>query len=195
VLPQAVLSSTPVSAPFLSPDDLDPGLLVDREYGGIAIRDPSQGLRVQIWTFGFDGTHVTATSPATGTINLFTDTGVTELSGAFDQNMNPVVAFITGGVPKLWWFDSVASAQVFTTYFGISSLKVALDDKRTLETRAGTNDVIFAYLKANQLCFRAQRDRYTIEYPLSTIDTSKFKFAQMGMNSVNRFQFKFEPLT
>lgn len=195
MLPNQRLSASPIAAPYLVPDDTDPAELIDYEYGGIAIRDPSQGLRVQVWTFGYDGANVTAHSAATGTITLFPKASVTHLSGAFDQNMNPVVAFVAGGTPSLWWFDTLSLSQVFTDFPGISTPRVTMDDKRSNQTRLGTNDVIFAYLKGEGLYFRAQRDRYGIEYHLSDGINSNYRFAQMGMNSVNRLQFKFEPLT
>ena len=189
-MPQHVLSDRPIPGPYLHPDDIPPTALTDYELGGIALRDPSQGLQVQVWTFGYDGANVWASAPSVAQTTLFTLANVTQLSGAFDQNMNPAVAFIAAGIPQLWWFDTVAHAQVFTTFTGINSPRVAMDDKRSLETQVGSNDVIFAYLKSGGLYFRAQRDRYGVEYPLTTIDPA-YTFVQMGMNSVNRFQFQF----
>jgi hypothetical protein len=90
----------------------------------------------------------------------------------------------------LWWFDTLASAQVFTEYDG-NTPKVCLDDKR--QTQRGASDILFNYMRSGTLCQRMQRDRFTIERALAPIDP-RYVFTKAGMNSVNRVQFQFDPV-
>lgn len=189
MLPDHVLSSTTIPAPFLPPDDRDPESLVDYEFGGVAIRDASQGLRVKVWTFRLTGDDVTAEAIESPAETLFTRAGITLVRGCFDQNMNPCVAFEDADGMWLWWFDTTVSAQVFTQFDG-EQPKVCMDDKRS--TQGAANDIILAYLRDGFLYFRGQRDRFTVEYPLA--DVTGYTFTKMGMNTVLRLQFQFDPI-
>lgn len=168
---------------------MTPHLLIDHEYGGVDLRDPSQGLLVQIWTAELIGTDVTVSAPSVSPTVLFGGPDITELSLAFDQNMNPCIAYVQAGQMILYWFDTLVNMQVFTPFDG-SSPKVCLDDKRPSQLQA--SDIIFAYLRSGALYFRAQRDRFAIEYFLAPIP-SGFNFTQMGMSTIDRLQFAFEP--
>jgi hypothetical protein len=191
MMPDRVLSSTPVPGPFLPPDDRAWTPLLDYEYGGIALRDPSHGSRYQIWKLEVIGDDVIVSAPSVDATTLFSRSGITEASLAFDQNMNPAVGFVQAGVMKLWWFDTLASAQVFTTFDdGSESPRVCLDDKREME--GATSDIIFSYVRSGNLYFRAQRDRFGVETHLA--DVTGYLFRRMGMNTVNRLQFAFEPI-
>jgi len=196
MMPQNVLSTSPEPASFLPPDDQTTSPTFDYELGGIALQDSSQGLQVQTWTFTLDtstGT-VSVSAPSLGSpVVLFTQAGTTEISGTFDQNMNPCVSFVQGGVMKLWWYDPVAHAQTFLSFSGsYTNPRVAMDDKRGLETLLGTNDIILAYVNAGNLCTRMQRDRWTIEYILGAVPIG-FGLTKIGMNRGNRLQFQFDP--
>jgi hypothetical protein len=68
---------------------------------------------------------------------------------------------------------------------------VCLDDKRPLQN--AVSDVILAYTRSGNLYFRAQRDRYLVEYPLATAVTGTLD--KVGMNTVNRLQFEFRVVT
>lgn len=190
MIPNKVVSSTPIPAPYLVPDDLPVEALTDYEMGGVALQDPSQGLLVKVWTCKLIGNDLTVFATDVAPTVLFTRSGITEFSFTFDQNMNPCVAFMQDGVLTLWWFDSFLGAQVFTTFAGNNTPKVALDDKRELET--GASDIILCYLRDEKLYFRAQRDRFLIETHL--YDVPGYIFKKMGMNTVNRLQWEFEPI-
>lgn len=190
MIPSQRLSTTPIPAPFLPPDDLPPELLTDYELGGIALRDPSQGLQVQVWTATLVGADVTVSAPSVDPTVLFSGSDITELRLAFDQNMNPCIAYVQAGQMILYWFDTFEGGQVFTPFDGTSP-QLCLDDKRT--TQRGNSDIIFAYIRAGGLYFRAQRDRFGVEYFLTIIDPG-FIFTKMGMNAGNRLQFAFDPV-
>lgn len=165
---------------------------IDWEMGGIALNDPSQGLRVQLWTFKLvvdeltgDST-VSVEAPSVPKVTLFSGVDVGEIAGAFDQNMNPVVAYMASGSPMLWWWDPTASAMVHTSLpAGCYDLRVSLDDKRRFNV--AKSDVILSYVRGGSLYYRYQRDRYLVEYLLSSnID----RLICAAMNSMWCFQWR-----
>lgn len=195
-MPQNVLSTSVVPAPFLSPDDRTSTDVLDYEMGGIALQDPTQGLQVQVWTFSLDaGTGVlTANAPSLGSpVVIFTKPGTTYISCSFDQNMNPAVAFMQDGSMKLYWFDTTAGSLITTNFGpGYENPRLALDDKRPLEN--GTSDIIMAYRTGTQLRMRMQRDRFGVEYLLYSSVPEGYFLRKIGMNTVNRLQFQFDPV-
>lgn len=190
MLPDRALSSEPIPAPYLAPDDRPFDPLHDAEYGGIALRDPSQGLRVQVWELTVRGDDVTVRAPSVRETVLFSRPGITQAGLAFDQNMNPCVAFVARGQMTLWWYDSLPGQQVFTDFEG-EQPRVCMDDKRPTQNAA--NDILFAYLRDGALYCRTQRDRFGQEDHLADIPPG-YRFTAMGMNSVNRVQFQFDPI-
>ena len=174
----------------------DIGRLLDREDGGVALQDPSQGLVAKQWLGKCDGTTITLSAPGVPATVVITDDDITEFSFSFDQNMNVAVSYRAGGITKLNWYDLQENGQV-TTIFGSDYMnpRVALDDKHRLAS--DTSDVIFAYLRSGDLYVRQQRDRYEVEYLMATAAellaegiTGPLK--KVGMGIQNRFQFAFE---
>ncbi len=189
-LPEGDLSTTPVVSPLLQPDE-NPrlNLLEDFERGGVALNDPTQGLDVRDWRVWSDGESiwVAPVDSLMSTTLLYSGTGITEVSLAFDQNMRPTVAFVEAGTCKLQWFDSLINDVTVTTFAGATSPMLSLDDKRSIASE--TNDVILAYLRAGNAYYRQQRDRYTIEYLMGSA-FGAVRILQMGMGTNGRLQFK-----
>ena len=143
----------------------------DWELGGIALNDPSAGLEVQVWRFSLEvdddtgDSWVYAEAPGFPKTLLFTGSYVTEIAGAFDQNMNPMVAYQQSGAAKFWWWDSTASAMVHTTLpAGCIDLRCSLDDKRRFNV--SESDIILSYVRGGSLYYRVQRERYLTEHLL-----------------------------
>ena len=111
---------------------------------------------------------------------------ITEVDLAFDQNMRPVLAYVSGGIAKLYWYDTVSQSQVITDFPNAKNPRVSLDDKRTFNT--ANSDVIFAYINNDQLCCRYQRERYGIEHVLHQLPP-KTELVKIGMGTANRFLF------
>lgn len=189
MIPEYRLSTTAAPDDFLGARN-NPliGPILDYEDGGIGIQDPSAGLLVQVWTGRVSQNAVLLSAPNTPEFTWLTGESISEFSFTFDQNMKPTVSYIDAGIAKLNWFDLVDNVQKTTT-FGAEYRhpRVALDDKHPLAS--GTSDVIFAYVRSGSLYFRAQRDRYAIEYFLKAdvIETLR----KIGMNTRGRFQFGF----
>lgn len=196
MLPNRVLSTTVESATFLSPKTSVPKLaLTDVCPGPVAIGDSSQGLNYQTWGVSTDGganiIFTPATSGSASTVFTASDTLVW-VAGCFDQNSHPVVAYQVTAGSFFRWFNTTTNAFVVTALSaGVVGPMIALDDFRPPES--SSSDVIVSYLNGLNLCFRAQRDNYAIEYVLTTVGTGSI-LTQAGMNKVGRFQFQIQTL-
>lgn len=158
--------------------------------GGANLSDPSQGLAVQLWTATASKTEVTLTAPnQTTNILILNQPDITELTLAFDQNMNATLAFVQYGVAKLYWFDTFVGEYVITEFPLAISPRVTLDDNRKLQSN--NSDMVLGYVRADNLYFRLQRERFLVERLLKANVAARLE--QMGMNVKNRLQFKLKP--
>lgn len=187
-MPDGVLSTSPQPSTYIERVNSTLNPLVDYEMGGTALNNASAGLWVQLWRVRVDG-DVVYLGPEDGDeAPAFIRPGITEVALAFDQNMQPVIAFVQNGVAWLWWFDSTVPGMVFTQIPGALNPRLTLDDKRAVE--AANSDVILAYLRGGSLYYRQQRDRYLTEY-LLTANPPCGGLASVCMASGGRLQFGF----
>ncbi|WP_312237309.1 hypothetical protein [Stenotrophomonas sp.] len=188
MIPSGGLSNPAQPAEFIEKvnSTLDP--LIDYEMGGIALNDASLGLWVRQWRVRVDGDVVYLGPEGGDEQNAFNRPGITEVSLAFDQNMQPVIAFVQAGEAWLWWFDSSVPGMVFTQFAEMINPRLTLDDKRP--GQVGSSDVILAYLRAGSLYYRQQRDRYQVETLLSSTPPCG-GLACIAMTTGNRLQFAF----
>lgn len=184
------LSTAPAPSRFLGARATVTPKRIDYSDGGIAIRDPSQGLWAQVWTcevvthLDIDTIYVGA--PNTPRFPIYVGVKITEVSLAFDLASNPCVAFVEDGVSKvrmwdsgLWDFITVPIGE------GCRNPKVCVDEPRS--ANGIQSDVILAYIKEGALYFRMQRDIFAIEYLL---DEGPFiELQRTGMGAL-RFQFQ-----
>ena len=199
MIPDNRLSDAPVTGAFLFPDNQRPGerirdgrrILVDYELGGVALNNPLQGLQVTAWEFRYDAEAViVATLDGTAEHTLFTRAGITDLSGAFDSNMQPVVAYSADGSTYLWWYDGSVTQYVTTEIPSARSPRLALDDKRQLQDQS--RDILLFYINGSRLCYRQQRDRYATERALMEKPSWADTLGRVGMNHVGRVQIEFQ---
>lgn len=193
-LPENRLSTLISTAPFEGPRNKTVTRTQDFEWGGVAIQDPSLGLQYQEWvaTVTGNGTVITLAAENTPAHTYIIGAQITEVSLAFDQNMNVVLVYVEGGQAKLWWYDPLEEEMTTTTLDPeMESPRVSLDDKRP--RYAAGSDVILAYIKNNNLYHLRQRDRYQVPYllfeDLPRADGDTF-IRKIGMNVENRFQFE-----
>jgi hypothetical protein len=191
MLPDGVLSTIPIQAIFTGARALAVTKTVDYEDGGVALNDPSEGLLYQVWRCRLVGDDVViGASSVTETI-LYSATGITEISFTFDQNMRPVLAFVKDGASYLRWYDSLYEEQVVTALdVDVTNPRVTLDDKRILQV--AISDIILGYVRAGNLYYRQQRDRFETEYLLAEEVTSEL--VKIGMNKQFRLQFMLGPI-
>lgn len=190
MIPEGRLSSTPVPAPFVDSFETS-SPLVAIEYGGIALNDAKEGIRVKPWTLRYDKSSGDLLLSADGvaTVALFNRPDITEVSFAFDRNMQPFVAFVQSGQAKLWFYDDQVPGFIFweTELGSAKNPRCTHDDKRI--TQSGVSDIVLAYVRNGQLYYRQQRDRYAVEYFLAA---GVQKLHRIGMNRKMRLQFAYE---
>lgn len=189
-LPGEALEVAAPAALFIVPDDLGrPTRALDFERGGVALNDASQGLNIKNWRARVSGNDVLISEePYTSESVVITDTGIIDISLAFDQNMRPTLAYLSGGSVKLYWYDAALPGQTTTTFTGITSPFLALDDKRSVATAIASNDILLFYINGNQLAYRQQRDRFNTERILRTFPGSGVSIKRAGMGSGLRMQ-------
>lgn len=200
MIPQRSLVLPPVLSPFLPPDNNSPAVtdLTDVQLGGVALNNGTQGLQVQNWAMEVQGslltTQVWISATTVASTFLFARPNITWARMAFDQNMHPFIAFIDQNGPAFWWYDPTLPGQTFTSLTSdVTNPCCTMDDKRPLETRLGTNDIILSYVRNGTLYYRQQRDRYGTEYVLYTninVAISNPKLNKIGMGSQYRLMFE-----
>ncbi|WP_313116417.1 hypothetical protein [Stenotrophomonas indicatrix] len=188
MIPPGGPSTTPIPAANLERVNSTLQPLIDFEMGGVALNDASQGLRVKLWRARVDG-DVVYVGPEVGNEQpAFIRPGITSVALAFDQNMQPAIAFVQAGLAWLWWYDSSVPGMVFTSFPGVINPRLTLDDKRPTQT--SSSDVILGYLRAGSVYYRQQRDRYQIEYLFSASPPCG-GLATLCMSTGGRLQFGF----
>ena len=186
-LPEPLLIDGGVTTPFLKPRSKNYPLTESWDNGGVALSDPSQDLTKYVWQAWTDGTTITVKRDDLDTYHvILMDTNITEIDLTFDQNMRPCIAYVANGISKLYWYDTQQAKQVINEYPAIRNPRVSLDDKRRFNV--SQSDIIFAYQKGDTLCYRVQRERFTVERVLAT-NTKKRLLWRIGMGRNNRFLF------
>lgn len=192
MLPQdndyAIVESTD-NGILLSPRNKDYALTESWEQGGVGLSDTSQGLVSHIWRAWTDSKAIyiqRSDLPKDTAKTLLAAPNITEVDLAFDQNMRPVLVYVSGGIAKLYWYDTVSQSQTITDFPNVQNPRVSLDDKRGFNT--ANSDVIFAYINNDQLCCRYQRERYGVEHVLHQLPPNA-KLGKIGMGTTNRFLF------
>lgn len=195
-MPENVLSSSPVVAPFWGARAGAVTKTIDYENGGIAIQDPSRGLLYQSWrarlfNSGKIDSYVMLDAREAPEFVWLEIPYMTEISFTFDANMRPAVAYVAGGVPYLNWYNTQTQQYTTTQITGsVITPRVILDDKRFLGSLGyQKSDVILAYVRDGNLYHRRQRDRYQDEYLLKTGVNPLIK---IGFNRKLRLQYMHE---
>lgn len=192
MLPQATdlaTVETTDNGSLLAPRSKNYAVTESWEQGGVALSDTSQGLISHTWRAWTDSKAIyiqRSDLPKDTVKTLLAAPNITELDLTFDQNMRPVLTYVSGGIAKLYWYDTVSQSQTITDFPNVQDPRVSLDDKRAFNT--ANSDVIFAYINNDQLCCRYQRERYGIEHVLHQLPP-KTQLVKIGMGTANRFLF------
>ena len=165
-------------------------LTTDYERGGTAVSDASQGLLVKDWRIRLVGDEVRLSAyPYTAETTVLTIAGITELTFTFDQLMRTTVAYVVAGRAYLWYYDSLAAAQITTTLaVDVRSPFLTMDDRR--ESASARNDMLLFYLRGNALYYRQQRDRFQIEYAMHTFTVYPVQITKLGLSTGLRMQIE-----
>lgn len=186
-MPEPLLIGSTVSTVFLYPRSKSYLPSESYDLGGVAIGDPSQDLTKYVWQAWTDGTTIRVKRDDLDAYHVvLMDSNITEIDLTFDQNMRPCITYVANGISKLYWYDTRQAMQVTDSYPLITNPRVSLDDKRRFNV--ANSDIIFAYQREDKLCYRVQRERFTIEHVLAT-NTKKRLLWRIGMGRNNRFLF------
>lgn len=186
-LPEPLLIDEGVSSLFNYPRSKNYPLTESWENGGVALSDPSEDLTKYVWKAWTDGTTIKVKRDDLDVHHVvLMDSNITEIDLTFDQNMRPCIAYVANGISKLYWYDSQQAKQVIDEYPLITNPRVSLDDKRRFNV--ANSDIIFAYQKGDNLCYRIQRERFTDEHILAT-NPKKRLLWRIGMGRHGRFLF------
>ena len=190
----------PLLSPFQYPDDvIAESELEDWEKGGIALQNTSEGLNYQVWRGYWNPSDSTVYVVPDNTgipIPLFTKPNVVEFSFTFDSNMRWSTACRdSAGNVEHRWYDAAIANYAISIYTGVTSVKLTLDDKRSLQIVRGVSDMIVTYLKSTrELAWRIQRDRFLVEYVYGgRLFTPQSKITHFGMSTTNRLQWRIGP--
>ncbi len=194
-VPLHTFTVVPVTAAFLPPLDEPYDPLYMRATGGIAIGDGSQGREVQFWTvvYGSGGViSVQAELSGTPGYELAVD-GVLSVCLAFDSNMAVALSYMKADGGYLYFYNGLINDYQTNYYPEATSCRVVVD--KTTEFFNAQSDVIFAYTDtSDELHYRQQRDRYTIEYDVPG-GSAGWELIRLGPSFDNRLQFQLLPFT
>jgi len=182
MIPNNAFTTQPIVSPFRPPKDEPYQPLTSKSRGGIALNNPSKGRDYQNWVVSYDGSDILVAPQGGSTAFTLTVAGVLSVSLAFDNNMNPVIAWMDAVGAKLYWFNNVTFV---TTAFAATSCRVTIDDVRDFYN--ADSDVIFAYTNAGTLYWRQQRDQYATQ---RTVGSTTGLLQKVGLNQLNRLQFQ-----
>ena len=198
MLPDGVVSSQAIVANTVDPVKQPGDFFVDWERGGVALNDPSEGLLAKLWKLEVvkneSGTQdVQVSAPGTATTILFSGSDISEASLAFDQNMRPFVAYVQGGLAKIYWYDTAIPGQTTTVLSSdVKTPKCTTDEKRPWHL--DISDIVLAYIRAGNLCVRYQRERYQNEHVLKAVGATA-ELVSVGLNKAGRLQFRCRKVT
>lgn len=192
MIPNDEFTEEPIPGKFVTPYNLPVSPLSRSCRGGIALNDASKGRDYQNWFVWYE--------VLTGTIKFGPEAipmvatgsivrpGVLQLSMAFDNNMNPVLAWIDASGGHVRYFSAATQNYVTVDVPGATSCLVVVDDIRAYSNTL--SDVVFAYTIPTGLWYSYQRNNYA--NPLQA-STSVRLLRRMGMNEFNRLQFETDP--
>lgn len=159
--------------------------LIDYERGGLVLGQATANLTAALWTAQYIEGRVEVFREGVLPVTIFSEPGITQIALAFDQAMQPHIAYMVGGVCKFFYYDTLQNGMRTMEIPGATSPRLCLDEKRSLFS--GQADIILSYKKGTDLVVRVQRERYGVEYVLAS--NLPGELLTVGLNSVNRLQW------
>lgn len=92
---------------------------------------------------------------------------VTYVDAAYDQINRLSVAYTILDVLYLYWYDTVIAAFVTSNFGSVTQAFFFMDDVRTFSS--ATNSMLLFYVVDSELYYRAQVDRFGVEYHVTTL--------------------------
>lgn len=180
-------------SPFKPPKNILTNMRTSLHTGGVGLGDLSKGREYQTWKLmvSDDAGSLVLSSVNYPETVVITDISIEECSLAFDQNLNPVYAWVALGVSKYRWFDTRVNDFVVTILNGRSPY-VVMDD--TCDVTVGISDVILSYFLGNSLYYRVQREFYETPHLVATYSENG-RILRAGMQENLRFSWEVIPFS
>lgn len=173
MLPENKLSKDPIDGAFMVPEKID-------ELEDYSLHFSSR----EVVRCYYEGQNIRYSHMGV-VYDVLTVPNLTALSFTLDQNLRPLLVYVQNKKTYMYWFNSaIGKMEVKLWGEGYLTPQVALDDLRI--ENSSQIDIIFAYIKDENLCIRYQRDRFTTETVLGPSD----RLFQMGALNNHRFGFK-----
>lgn len=182
-------SSSPIFSQFLPPRNegqADP--LLAKDFGPVALQDPSEGVRVKVWTARLEeGVLWIGADDVSETI-LFTRSvdvdPVNKIDLTFNQNGDPFIAFEQSGQIYIYWHDPLEGDNTFRHIAPGEDPFCHLDERRP--EFSGISDIILVYKSGGVLYWAEQRDRFTVSREPPQPSSTEFRISGLGMQTNNR---------
>lgn len=188
MIPDGVLSTTPVISNNIYPKLIIKQDLVDFDYGPNNIVDTSEGMLAKVWKGEYNTSNqVVYSADGVASSVVVTVPNILDLSITFDQNARPSLAYWNGTNSYLYWYNT--ADQMFETLqlpLGSYNPRVILDDKRNFNL--ANSDILLCYIRNANLCIRYQRERFLTEHILTSVGGFA-RLSNVGMGNNNRIQF------
>jgi len=163
------------------PDAISSDYLIAHSFGPVQLGDNTQGALNRVWrvrsvagSMFLDRQFSSTTYGAEVLLFSMGEPYPDEIDLAFDQNGQVIVVCqrATGveGAPQIWlyWFNPIVGAFQFVSFGAGRTPRLLLDEGNV---NASWSDVLLFYMSdtVGSLCYRQQRDRYLVEYPLAAM--------------------------
>lgn len=161
-------------------------------YGPVANGDGTAGPTVHAWRAHDTGTDVRLARETDARdawmpdalLFAYTGSSIEELDLAFEQAGRPVVCAERAGHVWLYWYNSLTAHFEFTDFGPGRTPRVVLDNLHAMTA----SDVLLFYFSDVRgfLCYRAQRDRYAVEYVTPVLASADRFVEDVAVSTDNR---------
>lgn len=183
---------------FLYPDSAGKIDLIDMELGTASgagdsvVRNTSYEARVNGSTAEYRKVGASSWSP------IITVTGMSlNVSFTFDQLMRPMLSYQTGSglnrvarTAYLYWYDTTLSS--FQTVSVANAISPLLTFDYPFDSSMSFAEASWWYIRAGNICYRKQSDRFTIEYVFAAKPSNMAILATVGMGRNFRLHVQLE---
>lgn len=165
-----VFTDTSTAPELLPPFNITENDSISYSYGGVALNNPFQGLKVYIWKARLSNSKVYISNSSDNFVSetLFYshDASVERVNLSFDNNMQPILLLYYQNTAVIRFYDGGVSDFVFQTVANVRGARAVMD----YPWRGGNEirDTLVCYVRNdnNMLCYRRSRDRYLFEYEI-----------------------------
>lgn len=143
-------------------------------YGGIDLNDSSFGLNYQLWDISYINNQVIVTSRLNNKQYIIYEVeNATDISVAFDQNMNPWCLYQKEEQYYLYWYDVTINQYSLTSFENIITPFMFMDLIDPVFSDQSSINIF--YIKDGKIYCTQQSTRFTVQNLLYTFPTGTVK--------------------